>query len=101
LIYSLAALHASVGHKDAAMKFLAQAVADGGTNAAISARIDPRFASLREDPRFEALLGSPSASNTPAGSSPANTTTGTTVPTMVNKPPTNPGGTVSPKPVKK
>jgi tetratricopeptide (TPR) repeat protein len=75
LIYSLAALDSSVGRKDDAFKNLAQAVAIGGTNALISAKIDPRFAGVRDDPRFQALLGASS--------------------------PTNPPGAVLPKPVKK
>jgi len=65
LIYSLAALDSSVGRKDDAIKYLTQAVAIGGTNAMISARIDPRFAGLHDDPRFQALLGALSATNPP------------------------------------
>jgi tetratricopeptide (TPR) repeat protein len=56
MIYSLAAIHASLDHKDEALKYLAQAVAVGGTNALISAKIDPRFAGLQNDARFQALL---------------------------------------------
>jgi tetratricopeptide (TPR) repeat protein len=80
LIYSLAALDSSVDRKDDAIKYLTQAVAIGGTNAMISAKIDPRFAGLHNDPRFRALLGPLSATNPPA---------------------THPPGAVLPKPVKK
>ncbi len=66
LIYSLAAMHATVGHRDDALKYLAESLAIGGTNAIISAKIDPRFASLRDDPDFQALVkGLPT--NSPAG----------------------------------
>jgi tetratricopeptide (TPR) repeat protein len=65
LIYSLAALDSSVGRKDDALKYLTQALAVGGTNAVISAKIDPRFEGLRNDPRFQALLGPPPATNPP------------------------------------
>jgi tetratricopeptide (TPR) repeat protein len=85
LIYSLAALDSSVGRNEEALKYLTQAVAVGGTNAIMSARIDPRFEGLREDARFQALVGAPPAGNPPP----------------VNKPATNPPGTVLPKPVKK
>jgi tetratricopeptide (TPR) repeat protein len=71
LIYSLAALDASVGHKDDALKYLSQSVALGGTNAMISAKIDPRFAGLRDDPRFRALVITLSASNAPSTNTPA------------------------------
>jgi tetratricopeptide (TPR) repeat protein len=56
LVYSLAALQASVGRKDDALKNLALAVTDGGTNAMMSARIDPRFAPLQQDPRFQQII---------------------------------------------
>ena len=59
MIYSLATLHASVGHRDEALKYLAQAIAQGGTNAITSAKIDPRFGELRNDPAFQALLKTP------------------------------------------
>jgi tetratricopeptide (TPR) repeat protein len=60
MIYSLAALHASIGQKDEALRYLQQAiVAGGGTNAIVSAKIDPRFESLQNDPRFRALLAPP------------------------------------------
>jgi tetratricopeptide (TPR) repeat protein len=85
LIYSLAALDASVGRKDDALKFLTQAVAAGGTNAMLSAKIDPRFAGLHDDPRFQALLAAPTTTNLPA----------------VNKPATNPPSAIVPKRVKK
>jgi len=70
LIYSLAALHASVGHKNEAIKYLNQAVALGGTNALISARIDPRFASLHDDPLFEAIVDISSKTNLPTTNRP-------------------------------
>jgi tetratricopeptide (TPR) repeat protein len=81
LIYSLAALDASIGRKDDAIKYFTQAVAIGGTNAMISAKIDPRFAGLRDDPRFQALLGTPFAGHPP----------------VVNKPATNPPHAVLPQ----
>jgi tetratricopeptide (TPR) repeat protein len=56
LIYSLAALEASAGHDDDAIKYLGQSITLGGTNAMISAKIDPRFGRLHNDPRFGALL---------------------------------------------
>ena len=56
MIYNLAALHATLNHHDAAMKYLAQAAATGGTNALISAKVDPRFAGYRTDPAFEAIV---------------------------------------------
>ena len=90
LIYTLAALHAEVGHKDDAIKYLTQAFATGNTNAMITAKIDPRFASLRDDPRFQALLGAPTATNAPEGNLPA-----------ANKPETNPPRAVLPTPAKK
>ncbi len=64
LIYSLAALDASVGRKDDALKYLARALVLGGTNAVTSARIDPRFAPLQDDPKFQALLST--TTNQPA-----------------------------------
>ena len=59
LIYNLASLHATLNHADDALKYLAQAAAVGGTNALISAAVDPRFTSLHDDPRFQALLRTP------------------------------------------
>lgn len=95
LIYSLAALHATLGHTDAALKYLEQAVAVGGTNALISAGIDPRFENLRKDPRFQVLLGTVSATNSPVFQPP----TPPTPPTTTNKPAAKPP--VPPKPKKK
>ncbi len=73
MIYSLAALHATLGHDSEALRYLGQAIALGGTNAVTSARIDPRFVSLRDDPAFQALINSngassvkPPATNTPS-----------------------------------
>jgi len=57
LVYSLAALHALLEHKDEALKYLTQSASVGGTNALVSASIDPRFESMRDDPRFQALVG--------------------------------------------
>jgi tetratricopeptide (TPR) repeat protein len=71
LIYSLAALEAAVGRNEDALKNLAQAVAVGGTNAAISATYDPRFVRMRSDPRFQALLAATAATNAPSGKFPA------------------------------
>ncbi len=59
LIYSLAALDASVGRKDEALRNLAQAILLGGTNAMMSARIDPRFAPFQDDPQFQSMLNPP------------------------------------------
>jgi tetratricopeptide (TPR) repeat protein len=59
LVYTLAAMHATLGHKDQAIKYLSQALTLGGTNAITSAKIDPRFASLHDDPAFQALLKAP------------------------------------------
>jgi tetratricopeptide (TPR) repeat protein len=79
LIYSLAALEASVGRKDDALRYLTQAVGVGGTNALFSAKIDPRFAPMQDDPRFQALINSTPPTNAPA---------------------TNPPGKIAPKPAK-
>jgi tetratricopeptide (TPR) repeat protein len=68
LIYSLATLQATVGHRDDALKYLAQALALGGTNAMMSAKIDPRFSELRNDPAFQALLNA--STNAPAAVKP-------------------------------
>ncbi|HUB67813.1 MAG TPA: DUF2723 domain-containing protein [Candidatus Methylacidiphilales bacterium] len=54
--YYLAALQAGLGHKDQAIKYLVQAATTGGTNALISASIDPRFEGLHDDPVFERLF---------------------------------------------
>jgi tetratricopeptide (TPR) repeat protein len=70
LIYNLASLHATLNHKDDALKYLAQAASVGGTNALISAGVDPRFTNLRDDPRFQALLRMPDAKTAPATNAP-------------------------------
>jgi len=70
MLYGLAALHASVGHNDDAIKYLGQAAAFGGTNALISARIDPRFAGLVSDPRFQDLMKALATTNSPATNAP-------------------------------
>jgi tetratricopeptide (TPR) repeat protein len=90
LIYGLAALHATLDHKDDAIKYLTQAVALGGTNAMLSARIDLRFVGLQDDPRFQALV------NPHSGTNPA-----TGAPPLVNKPADHPPAGALPKPVKK
>ena len=81
LIYSLAALHATQGHRDEALKFLGQALDLGGTNAIISAKIDPRFATVRDDPAFQSLLNGtnlpaakPPSTNHPSAKPPAKAT---------------------------
>jgi tetratricopeptide (TPR) repeat protein len=71
LIYSLAALEASVGRKDDALHYLAQAVGVGGTNAMYSAKIDPRFAPMQDDPRFQQIINPAPATNAPALHPPA------------------------------
>jgi tetratricopeptide (TPR) repeat protein len=81
LVYSLAALEGSAGHKEDALTYLTQAVAVGGTNAMMSARIDPRFAPLHDDPRFQALLNPALATNTPTTNQPA-----THTPDILSKP---------------
>jgi len=81
LVYSLAALHALLNHKDDALKYLTQAASVGGTNALISANIDPRFESLHDDPRFQALVGA------------------VKLPVLTNHPLTNPPPPVLPKPL--
>jgi len=68
MIYNLAALHATLGHRDQALSYLAQAVAVGGTNAVISAKVDPRFAGFHNDPGFEAIVAqkpAPAGANAP------------------------------------
>jgi tetratricopeptide (TPR) repeat protein len=84
MIYSLAALDASAGHKDDALKYLAQAIKAGGTNAMMSTAIDPRFASLHDDPRYKELV-----------------TSGPTNAPVVNQPPTNAAGKIPTKPAQK
>jgi hypothetical protein len=66
MIYYLAGLHASLDHRDEAIKYLTQASQYGGTNALISATIDPKFQSLHDDPRFQALMASISPTNSSA-----------------------------------
>ena len=69
LIYSLAALDATLGHKDEALRYLAQSAKVGGDNPLISATVDPRFGSLHDDPRFKVLVG-PAKMNAPAKTKP-------------------------------
>ena len=85
LIYSLAALHATLNHRDDALKYLAQAANVGGTNALISAGVDPRFANMRDDPRFQALLHGPVTNTLPATNGPAANKSGTVLPKAEKK----------------
>jgi tetratricopeptide (TPR) repeat protein len=71
LIYGLAALHASAGHKDDALKFLSQAASIGGTNVLMAAKLDPRFAIVANDPRFQDLMQPLSPTNAPTTNKPA------------------------------
>jgi tetratricopeptide (TPR) repeat protein len=65
LIYSLAALEASLGRADDALRDLGTAAqAVDGTNALLSAAVDERFGPLQADPRFQAMI---SRTNVPAG----------------------------------
>jgi tetratricopeptide (TPR) repeat protein len=94
MIYSLAAIEASVGQKEAALKYLAQAESVGGTNVIVSAKIDPRFAALHDDPRFQAILSGTPLTNTPSANAPptnfpATNAPATSVPSA-NPPATNP-----------
>ena len=58
LVYSLAALEATLGRADDAVHDLARAAqAPDGTNALMSAGVDSRFAPVARDPRFQILLG--------------------------------------------
>ena len=73
LIYSLAALDASVGRYEDALKYLTQAIRVGGDSAIASAKMDPRFAPMHQDPRFVDLLSPPTnspATNLPAAKAP-------------------------------
>ncbi len=105
LIYSLAALHATQDHADAALKYLSQAAATGGSNVLTSASIDPRFAGLHDDPRFQALLSVPGTNAAPATAGPAGKISSAPEPPLspqVNKPAMiPPPGTHLTKPVKK
>jgi tetratricopeptide (TPR) repeat protein len=85
LIYSLAALEATVGRKDDAIKYLTQAVALGGANPVKSAQMDPRFASLHDDPRYKALMDS-NAANVPVPNAPHAVKPSVNIP-ATNKPP--------------
>jgi tetratricopeptide (TPR) repeat protein len=69
LVYTLATLEATVGRKEDALHYLTQAIRVGGTDALMSARIDPRFAPYHDDPRFQLLLNPPT--NAPATNRPA------------------------------
>ena len=71
MVYSLAALEALMNHKDEAIKYLTEASQYGGTNAIVSARIDPRFQDLQGDPRFEALLKPVETNAAPPANKPA------------------------------
>jgi hypothetical protein len=75
LIYSLAGLHAILGHNDQAIHYLAQAIRFGGTNAIMAAKIDSHFADMQDDPRFQALLATPPATNAPVANPATNAPT--------------------------
>ncbi len=107
LIYALAALHGNLEHKEEALKFLTEAAEVGGSNALITAGLDPRFECLHGDPRFTQLLASkpkgtnplpdsiPPATNVPPTPSPTNG-----APLLLTKPIDNPVAPL-PAPVKK
>jgi tetratricopeptide (TPR) repeat protein len=105
LVYTLAALDASAGHNNDALKYLAQALTTGDTNVIITAKIDPRFAALRADPRFQAIINGPPRTNHPASNAPATNAPATNAPAaktpMTNSSATNPPGAKAPKSVKK
>jgi hypothetical protein len=64
LVYSLAALEASVGRANDALHDLGLAAqAPDGTNALMSATVDGRFGPLRNDPRFQAMVRSTNGVN--------------------------------------
>ena len=89
MIYNLAAFHAVLNHKEAALKYLAQAAA-ASTNALVAARMDQRFEIMRDDPRFLALLNSvPPAGTNPAPVAPPTPAKKSTAwpTTMLPKPP--------------
>jgi hypothetical protein len=65
MVYSLAALHASLNHRDQALQYLKQAIATGGTNAIMSAKIDPRFQGYQNDPQFQLLVNMPTSNAAP------------------------------------
>jgi tetratricopeptide (TPR) repeat protein/lipid-A-disaccharide synthase-like uncharacterized protein len=56
LVYSVAAIHAQMNRKEDALRELQQAIAIGGANAAMSARVDPRFQGMHDDPRYQQLI---------------------------------------------
>jgi hypothetical protein len=71
LVYSLAALEASIGRTNEAVAYLTQASrAPDGTNALLSAQVDARFAPVGQDPRFQALLASVRTNGSPATNAP-------------------------------
>jgi len=75
MIYNLAAFHAMLDHRDAALKYLTQASAIS-TNALFAARVDPHFKGMHDDARFVDLVNS--ATNAPANKPPAKTPSATT-----------------------
>ena len=54
--YSLAAINAGLGRKDAALEFIGQAIQQRDLGLVLVLPADPRMDSLRSDPRFQAFL---------------------------------------------
>jgi len=65
MIYNLAAFHATLNHREAAIKYLSQA-ANLSTNALVAAGVDPRFDTMRGDAGFQSLLNTLNAKTPPA-----------------------------------
>ena len=71
LVYSLAAIEASVGRTNDALHDLRQAAtAADGTNALASARVDPRFRGMAQDPRFRSLVAPGGTNDVPKAAAP-------------------------------
>jgi hypothetical protein len=54
--YSLAAINAGLGRKDAALELIGQAIQQRAMGLVWSLPADPRMDTLRSDPRFQAFL---------------------------------------------
>ena len=81
LVYSLAALDASIGRANDALKYLSQAAAapDGDT-ALKSAAVDGRFGPIEKDPRFQQMIAPAKTNAAPAVKS-------TNLPPLISKKP--------------